>query len=236
MKRLMIERTIVTILLFAGVCCAQQPSSVSDTSSNVVKQFVRDELNIWSSPAHLHRRDAPWLGAFAAGSVVLFKTDRSISRDVARSPGLKRPSHIVSSMGGGIAMFAAPAAILTVGKISHSPEISDTGGLTLRAVAHATVIAQALKQIAGRERPTTGTGLGRFRRGGSSFPSGHAMSSWAFATVIASRSQNKWVKVGSYSFAAAVGMSRIGGRNHFPSDVLAGSAGGFLIGRYIAHH
>ncbi len=231
-----IARSLLATLLFSGICCAQQPFGAPAASDGVVKQFVRDELNLWSAPAHLHRSDAAWLVKFAVTSAILFKGDRNISEEVSETDDLNHPSHFVSSLGSGIPLFAAPAALLAVGRISQRSGISETGSLGLRAVAHAVLVSQTLKQIAGRERPTSGNGLGRFRSGGSSFPSGHAMSSWAFATVIAIRSHNKWIKVGSYAFAAAVGASRIGGLNHFPSDVLVGSAGGYLIGRYIAHH
>jgi membrane-associated phospholipid phosphatase len=44
------------------------------------------------------------------------------------------------------------------------------------------------------------------------------------------------VVVGSYGFATAVSFARVGGLNHFPSDVLVGAVIGELIGRYVVHH
>ena len=41
--------------------------------------------------------------------------------------------------------------------------------------------------------------------------------------------------VGSYGFATAVSLARVGGLNHFPSDVLVGAVIGELIGRYVVH-
>jgi membrane-associated phospholipid phosphatase len=218
-------------LMATGTCFAQQTNPTDD--GPIVKQFLHDEWKIWSSPAHVRRSDAPWIGGLAVGSAILLKTDRNISWEVAETDDWTRPSHLVSSLGNGIPVLVAPVGILAVGKLTHNSDVSKTGTLGLIAVGHATVVSQVVKQISGRERPMTGAGLGQFRKGGSSFPSGHAMTSWALATVVARRSNNKWVKLGSYSFAAAVGLSRVGGRNHFPSDVLVGSATGYLIGRYV---
>jgi membrane-associated phospholipid phosphatase len=44
------------------------------------------------------------------------------------------------------------------------------------------------------------------------------------------------VVFGSYGFATAVSLARVGGLNHFPSDVLVGAALGELIGEYVVHH
>ena len=64
--------------------------------------------------------------------------------------------------------------------------------------------------------------------------SGHAATSFAFATVVANKYKNKkLVVIGAYSLATAVSLSRIGGMNHHPSDIAIGAAIGHLIGRFI---
>ena len=64
-----------------------------------------------------------------------------------------------------------------------------------------------------------------------SFPSGHAAASFAFASAIGaySRRYRLWACV----LAAAIAFSRLYLYLHFPSDVLAGAAIGFLCG-YVA--
>jgi membrane-associated phospholipid phosphatase len=42
--------------------------------------------------------------------------------------------------------------------------------------------------------------------------------------------------IAAYSLAAGVSITRVLGQEHFPSDVLVGSACGWLIGRYVVHH
>jgi membrane-associated phospholipid phosphatase len=81
---------------------------------------------------------------------------------------------------------------------------------------------------------------GEFFDGGNSFPSGHAISAWSLATVVAYEygQHRPLVRFTSYGLATAVSLSRYTGRNHFLSDVLVGSAIGYGIGRYTyrAHH
>jgi len=219
-------------MLVATTVFAQAPVDTTTASDGIAKTFIHDEFKIWTSPAHIKKNDIPWLGAFAVSTAALLKQDPNISQEIAESERLNPPSHFISSLGG-IPTFAIPAGMLALGKLSHHEELATTGSLSFRAVLHASLVAQAGKAISGRERPIEGDGLGHFWKGGNSFPSGHSMATWAFATVVARRTNNKWIKLGSYSLATAVGMSRIGGRNHFPSDVLVGSTGGYLIGRYM---
>jgi membrane-associated phospholipid phosphatase len=96
-----------------------------------------------------------------------------------------------------------------------------------------------LKNVSRRQRPDRDEGQGEFFEGGHSFPSGHATSAWALATVIANEYRHhRAIQIGAYGIATAVSVSRYAGRNHFLSDVLVGSAMGYGIGRYVyrTHH
>jgi membrane-associated phospholipid phosphatase len=103
----------------------------------------------------------------------------------------------------------------------------------MMAITHSSIVVQALKLATGRERPDDNDGQGRFWKGKNGFPSGHAITSWALASVAAKEyDDNRLVQIGAYSLATIVSVSRVTGRQHFPSDVVVGSAMGFLIGRY----
>jgi membrane-associated phospholipid phosphatase len=63
------------------------------------------------------------------------------------------------------------------------------------------------------------------------------MSAFALAAVMSREYHDKRLVVfGSYGLATAVGLARVGGLNHFPSDVLVGAVMGELIGQYVVHH
>ncbi len=61
---------------------------------------------------------------------------------------------------------------------------------------------------------------------------------WSIASVIAHEYPGPLTQVAVYGLATAVSASRVMGKQHFPSDVIIGSAIGWLIGRevYRAHH
>jgi hypothetical protein len=78
-----------------------------------------------------------------------------------------------------------------------------------------------------------------FFDGGLSFPSGHATSAWALATVVANEyHDHKAVQVAAYALASAVSVSRFTARAHFLSDTFVGSVIGYGIGRFVykKHH
>lgn len=70
----------------------------------------------------------------------------------------------------------------------------------------------------------------------TSFTSGHAVSVFAMAAVIASEYADYWpVPLLSYGLAGAVAASRIYDNKHWASDVLVGAAFGYAMGKLIYH-
>lgn len=67
---------------------------------------------------------------------------------------------------------------------------------------------------------------------GGSFPSGHAMSSFAIATVIGVR--HRWAAPPAFTLAAIIGLSRISVGVHWPLDVIGGAIIGVLLGVALA--
>jgi membrane-associated phospholipid phosphatase len=47
-----------------------------------------------------------------------------------------------------------------------------------------------------------------------------------------------WMQAGVYTLATGVSVTRVLGQQHFPSDVLVGSAFGWMVGHYVykKHH
>jgi hypothetical protein len=80
------------------------------------------------------------------------------------------------------------------------------------------VLTTSLKFMVGRTRP--GGGM-------RSFPSGHAATAFAAASLIDDNSGGAY-GVAAYGLAGLTGYSRIESGRHFPSDVLAGAAIGIL--------
>jgi membrane-associated phospholipid phosphatase len=249
---------IVFSLFSAGSAVAQSttPESSDDTSVQALKdnhsspsepslekQFfkniLRDQKAIWTSPFHLHKDEMKWVIPAGIGIAALIATDRETGEHIGNNVNRLAVSRWVSRMGVEYTTIGMAGSFYLVGRLTHHAKAREAGILGAEAVVDGFIVGEALKAIAGRERPLDNDGKGRFFKGGSSFPSGHSTSAWAFATVIANEYHNrKAVQIGAYTFASLVSLSRFTGHNHFFSDVVAGSAMGYVIGRYVyrKHH
>jgi membrane-associated phospholipid phosphatase len=109
------------------------------------------------------------------------------------------------------------------------PKRSATAFAAVEAGGVAFAAATGLKYLAGRARPESGLGPRSFKPGSSqdAFPSRHAMVAWALATPFAEEYDAKWL----YGAAALTSLARVGSREHWVSDVVAGSLLGYGIGR-----
>jgi membrane-associated phospholipid phosphatase len=122
---------------------------------------------------------------------------------------------------------------------SHEDRFRETGLIAFETLIDSNLVGAAVKLVANRARPLERDGKGRFldspgSRWTSGFPSGHAISTWAMASVVAHQYPHpRIVPVIAYGLASIVVVSRVGARRHFPGDVVAGSALGWFIGDYV---
>jgi len=124
------------------------------------------------------------------------------------------------------------------GIAADSAEWKETGEMMGEALILADATTLILKEATGRGRPDTTTAKGDFRPFGfrqdyDSMPSMHTSSSFALASVLASRTDSIALKTAYYSTAAFVGYSRVYQNRHWASDVLLGAALGELCGRVV---
>ncbi len=206
-----------------------------------LKDLALDQAGIWTSPIRLQSRDALWLVPFAGATAVAIHYDARAQQELGIDQSRIDTSNNVSLLGSSYATLAEGGALYAVGRLTHNDHLAETGRLGTEAVIDANLVAEALKAATNRERPDEGNGTGGFwpqgtRKFSDSFPSGHAISSWALARVIASEYPNKPTRIGVYAFATAISVSRVTARKHFPSDALVGSAFGYLIGGYVVRH
>jgi PAP2 superfamily protein len=234
------KRALVGVLFVALVLShslfAQQSGGDDSELKGFSRRFLQEERDLWTSPLRIHQEDIKWLLPLGAGTAGFVLVDRKVSEDVSETPGLQRPSNIVSQMGAA-PLVAVPLSMIVLGHFSHNARTVQAGSAGLEAFLHSGLIVQVLKTATNRERPNKTSGDGGFWDGGKSFPSGHAITIWAFAAAMSDQYPDKrWVGVSGYSVATAVSFARVGSLNHFPSDVLVGSSLGWLIGHYVSRH
>jgi membrane-associated phospholipid phosphatase len=193
-----------------------------------------DQMAIAAAPAHAVRQ---WKWAIPAAGVfaILFATDaRNMRERVHTGDAVRERSTAVSNTAAaGIAIV--PLYLTWRGWHDADDDARAAGLRSIRAATDALIAAEILRLAIGRERPPADDGRGRFEHGSrfdAGFPSLHAAAAWSIASVIAQRYPG-WLGTAVYGAAATVSAARVVGREHFPSDVVAGSLLGFLVGRYV---
>jgi len=205
-------------------------------------EILKDQAGIWTSPARIRSRDLLWLTPLAAATAVAIATDHhTMSSVVSHDTNFNQTSVDASNALTGT-LVAIPAVLYGGGLLRNNPHQRETGILTGEALADGFIVQEGMKLIFWRERPALDNSRGLFfqRSAGvdSSFPSNHSVLAWSSAAVIASEYKSPWVQAGVYTMATGVSLTRVMGQQHFPTDVLIGSATGWLIGRYVVrrHH
>ena len=212
------------------------PSPKPSLEKHFIQHIVHDQAAIWTAPFKLHNYDSKWSAPLALGMGALIATDRNTSRWIQQNGDLPVISRDVSWFGKAYTTGGVAAAFYLTGRFTHNAKARETGILAAEALIDTGIVTRVLKAASRRARPNVDDGSAEFWDGGDSFPSGHASTVWSVATVIAYEyKDNRWIKYGAFAAATAVRMSRYSGRNHFLSDIAAGSALGFLIGRYVVH-
>ena len=220
------------------------PPCTLDTLSHCFSGIAKDQFHILTSPLHIHKQDLNWILPLAAATGMAFALDRPTLAAVSTNPLHVSPYRTASDFTGIYAPIAGIGAGFLAGAITHDDHLRETALLAGEALADTGLFTEALKYAADRVRPAV-SGLppessGEFWsrgyvRGADSFPSGHSAIAFAFAHVVAGEYPGWKVKLAAYGLAAATAFARVQGREHFPSDVLAGGAIGYLIGGYVVH-
>ena len=105
----------------------------------------------------------------------------------------------------------------------------DVALASVEAGLSSVVLAETLKSVVDRSRPSESRGAADFnheKRLDSSFPSVHSALAWSVLTPIAQRYDAPWL----YGVAALTNAARVAGRNHWLSDTVAGSVLGYVVG------
>lgn len=238
---------LVLATRLAPTAAAQTETPPSEETGATIQRLpsdlIHDEIRIWTSPfrasSYSSHTVKKYVIPFALISAGLIAADRRISDALPNTADQAKWSGRVSQAGAWYSVGGVAGATYLLGKFADDNHARETGLLGLEALAHAQLVVFGMKEITNRQRPLDSDGHGGFWEGGNSFPSGHAASAFAVATVYAYEyREHIAVPIAAYSAATLVSMSRIGARRHWPSDIFVGGSIGFLLGRYVykSHH
>ena len=250
MNREFALKRYVAFLLFLGmVFSAVSPQMLfseegepSDFRLN--KQFLigfgNDIYEVFKAPGSWESKDWWRLTAVLGTGALLYAFDQKIhdwSQD-RRTPETEDWARFGSSLGNGLFLGGLITSLYLGGEIFDEKSLRKTALLSLESWLTTGAVVAGLKAIIGRARPYKGLGSHHFRpfsfsSAFYSFPSGHASSSFAVATVIADQTDFVLVDVLAYSLSTLVAVSRVHESKHWASDVFIGAAIGYFIGKKI---
>ena len=210
----------------------------------------QDFGKLGTSPARIGKTNwKVWLGV-SAGVALSFVADRPFQKAYDRSFDENDwPNELgekLSYPGNGLAVLGGNVGWYLLGHITQKEHFLQSGAIGIESTVLTGFYGAELKFFTGRERP--GAGLSwrgppgslneysrRSEENANSFPSGHSLFAWSWASVMAwSYRDKKWVPPLAYGIASAVSIGRLAQNEHWVSDVAVGSLMGYAIGRFIA--
>jgi len=119
-----------------------------------------------------------------------------------------------------------------LGRAGSDPYAAETGHLEAGSLLMTQAVVTMLKYAIKRERPARDYRPRLWNtRITPSFPSGHAASSAAWATIAAGRYPRYAPVAAVYALASAFSQVYVG--NHYVGDVLAGAVVGVMVGKWV---
>jgi membrane-associated phospholipid phosphatase len=193
-------------------------------------------------------KDALLLGAFTLGTALVAPLDLKVANRMQDSA--TQASRFLGRAATGFRLLGDPGSFVTgtavylIGRAEGNRRVESLGLHSVESILLADVLGGAIKMTVGRQRPFVDVKtpdnfqLWRGFKGDQwrSFPSGHTITAFAFASTLTRESQFWWPHatwyVGTvfYGGASLVGLSRIFNNQHWASDVMAGAAIGTLVG------
>ncbi len=203
------------------------------------RYILQDQEAIWTSPFHTSKADAKWWAIFGGTTAVLIATDRWTAKQLPNTSSQIAVAKWTSRLGTAYSLLPISGTFYFIGLGVHDEHFRETGILGFEAIANAALVSAIIKAATHRQRPLDGNGNGTFWGSKSSylnasFPSGHAINSWALASIVAHEYPHPLiVPISAYGLATLVSVSRLAARQHFASDIVVGGAMGWFIGDYV---
>jgi membrane-associated phospholipid phosphatase len=245
------RRVLAAVLafVFSFTCAAAQTGTTSlpdapqaadaATVRNTPRNLLKDQEAIWTSPVRLRGSNVLGPAVLVLATTLAITTDHQVMSSSKLVNKSLNDGAVTASNGLTGGFVALPVILYGMGHFQHDDHATETGILGGEAMADGYAVNEVFKAVSRRERPTVDGARGKFFQSSagfdSSFASNHATVAWASAAVIASEYPGPLTQITAYGLATGVSLARVLGRQHFPSDVLVGSAVGWMIGRYVVH-
>lgn len=217
-------------------------AGVANELGTLGQDFVSDAKYLLTSPLRIDGKSALIAGGVFVAIGGLMAADRSIQQAFQenRTTATNDIARSLETIGFARTVLGANVALIGAGWLFREHEegnrLMHTALVSLESQLFVEGIVGVAKFGVGRARPTAEEGVYSFSPFDSfdtSFPSSHAARSFAVAAVFA-ESYPQPVPFLAYTTATFIALSRIQLNEHFASDVLAGAALGFFVGKSLS--
>ena len=220
---------VVVMLCHAGGTAQTDSARVAGRWNATIMQdagrFWDAFLYVGSAPARWNGQDIGKAGSLFLGTGVVGLGDDDISaasRSIRGRTG-DRLETVVRQYGEVWVLAVLCGGSYATGLFTGDRWLRETAFLAGTGLILTAGATQVLKYTAGRARPYTLEGPGRFRILAAdddhhSFPSGHTAAAFSLSTVLAHQIGNGWATAGLYTLAAMTSLSRVYAGEHWFSD------------------
>jgi len=212
-------------------------SATTGQQQGLVKRSIRrigqDQKFIFRGPFEKH--NLKWDFVILVGTGAFLAADRHIENNVSHAHFTVYQAISDTALGG---LAGSLLGIYIYGAKTEHRHARETGTLELETLVNTFIIYAPMQLIAGRQRPDEGNNHGDFFKHhalNTSFPGGHAMFTWAMASVLADEYPKPWARALSYGAAFTVTFTRFMARDHWSSDMFLGMGLGIAIAERTFH-
>ncbi|MCK9450573.1 MAG: phosphatase PAP2 family protein [Bacteroidales bacterium] len=193
----------------------------------------------------VHYKGTDWLiaGGILGSTALVYANDQIIfdlfDRQMSPHQG-EQFSKYTDAFGSGLLSVPLLGGMYLVGRSKDNCQLQEAALAGFQAFLLSAGAAYIVKSLSGRARPLSADDpylwTGPFS-GNDAFPSGHTARAFAVATVVSAYfPDNFWVGFGAYGLAALTASGRLLSGEHWPSDVVAGAALGYFVGRGVLYY
>jgi membrane-associated phospholipid phosphatase len=209
---------------------------------NYIKSYWYDTKAFVASPANWRKKQWIGLGVVAGAGVVAYSQDERIQKYFVNHQSTTADNftkYVFEPFGSFSPVIVG--GLYIGGRLVKDNRLAGTSLTAGKALIVAGAFSVVVKQLTHRHRPFQDDVPDHANWDGpfssieyNSFPSGHSTAAFSMATVYAMEYWNTiWVPVLAYTLATGTAVSRVYDNRHWTSDVVIGSALGFVTGRFM---
>jgi len=224
----------------AGIERSLQSPGITDQVQNVIYTGASDVVSFISNPLKWNTQDIINAALITSGTLVLLSLDKEINKNF-NNGGIKSTNDIVKFghfYGETNTTEYTVLGVAAVGIVFNDKKVMQLGLELYESYLIADNITGLLKYSIGRSRPYDEKGPYEFKmfdrpKRFCALPSGHSTLAFSMSTILASYTDNDYLKILIYTPAFITAFARIYENAHWASDVFLGAAIGHFVARFI---